>query len=54
MCKAKGEREKMMKKCNHCGELVGDSVTKCFHCGEAIPLTKKIHVPIDAENAENL
>lgn len=41
MCKAKGEREKMMKKCNHCGELVGDSVTKCFHCGEAIPLTKK-------------
>lgn len=30
-----------MKKCNHCGELVGDSVTKCFNCGESIPLTQK-------------
>lgn len=30
-----------MKKCNHCGEMVGDSVTKCFNCGESIPLTKK-------------
>lgn len=30
-----------MKKCDKCGELIGDNATRCFNCGEGTSFSKK-------------